>query len=752
MEGRRITIRGTVQGVGFRPWVYRVAHEEGIAGRVRNDPRGVTIDAFGNDDALGRFVARLQAGAPAPAAIRELHARAIPGETVDDFVIEASGLSGQRALSIPPDLATCPACEADVLDPDNRRHGYPFTNCTHCGPRYTISTDVPYDRPATTMAVFEMCDDCRREYESVADRRFHAQPNACPVCGPRLWLTGPAVESMPGADPIVEAAALLRGGAIVAIKGLGGFHLACDAARDDVVSILRERKHRYQKPLAVMVRDLERAEALAELGPEESSLLSSPQRPIVLVRRRSGAPVAPQVAPDTDLVGLMLPYTPLHHLLMEAVGRPLVMTSGNMSSEPICRTNREALGRLGDIADAFLLHDRGIAGRCDDSVASVIAGAPTLMRRSRGFVPRPIPLARPVAAPVLAFGAHLKNTFCLATGDLAYLGPHVGDLETLEAVEFLEESIERMCSLLDVRPEVVAHDLHPDYLSTRLARSRAEPIKIGVQHHHAHVVSAMAEHRLTTPVIGVAFDGTGHGTDGTSWGGEIMRADIDGFERLGTFRPIPLAGGDTAIREIWRIAVALLDDAFEGDPPRQSLALVEAPRGAMAVVREMIAAGLNSPLARGVGRYFDGAGAIGLGRSRSAFEGQVAVAWDRAAADGPASPYPYDIDRTRDIPEIDLRPMVRALVTDRLARVPAAELSARFHSTLISATAALVTPTPALPVVLTGGCFHNARLATGLITALHGREVYLHHEVPPGDGGIALGQALIADATARRSM
>lgn len=752
MSGRRIEIRGTVQGVGFRPWVYRVAHEVGVGGRICNDPRGVTIEAFGDTAALDRFIARLRRDAPAPAAVRELHSIELPNEPVSDFIIATSGAHGERALSIPPDLATCPACAAELLDPNNRRFGYAFTNCTHCGPRYTIATDVPYDRPATTMAPFVMCPACQREYDSVADRRFHAQPNACPVCGPRMWLEGPGCETDSQAAPVAEAAALLRGGAIVAIKGLGGFHLACDASREDVVAELRERKRREQKPFALMVANVDHAERLALLSDAERTLLRSPQRPIVLVRRRPGGDVADAVAPDTDLLGIMLPYTPLHYLLLAAVRRPLVMTSGNLSDEPICYTNNEALRRLAHLADAFLLHDRDIAGRCDDSVASVIAGAPMVMRRARGFVPGAILLARPVAAPVLACGAQLKNTFCLATGDSAYLGPHVGDLETVEALDYLEESIDRLCQLLDIRPEIIAHDLHPDYPSTGLARGRREPIKIGVQHHHAHVVSGMVEHGLDGPVVGVAFDGTGYGTDGTAWGGELLLAEVDGYDRLATFRPIALAGGDAAIRQVWRIAVALLEDAYDGAPPDAAMALLgDVPAASVAVVRKMIETGLNSPWARGVGRYFDGIGALGLGRSQSAFEGQVAVAWDRAATDARVEPYPYDIDRIGTVAEVDLRPLVRAVVGDRLAGVVPTVISARFHASLIAATAALIREAGLNRVVLSGGCFNNARLAEGLVAALPGHRVYLHRKVPPGDGGLALGQALVADAIARRN-
>jgi len=746
--GTRIEIRGTVQGVGFRPWVYRVAHEVGVAGRVHNHARGVTVEAFGGAAALDRLIARLREP-PLPARVRELIAEAIPAEPGDEFVIVHSAEGGPRALSIPPDLATCPACEREIRDPADRRFGYAFTNCTACGPRFTIATGVPYDRPATTMAPFVMCPACQREYDDPHDRRFHAQPNACPDCGPKLALWSSRGEPLAG-DPIAEAAARLVAGDIVAIKGLGGFHLACDATSDTALATLRARKLRDEKPFAVMVADLAAARELAMLSADEAALLAAPERPIVLVMRRGDA-IARGVAPGTGLVGLMLPYTPLHHLLLGAVGRPLVMTSANPSDEPICADNAEAVARLGSIADALLVHDRAIATRCDDSVARVIAGVPTLLRRSRGYVPRPIALARAVTRPVLGVGAQLKNTFCIATGDSAYLGPHVGDLENLSALEFFEHAIVRMEDILQLRPEVIAHDLHPGYMSTQYAQGRPRVHHVAVQHHHAHVASAMAEHGLAGPVIGVAYDGTGWGTDGTAWGGEILFARYDDFERLATFRPVALAGGDLAIREPWRIALALIDDAFGGAAPIAQLPLfATVPARSIAVVRGMVRGAIHAPLARGIGRFFDGIGALALERSTSSYEGQIAVAWNLAAAPDHHGTYPFAID---DAAAIDLRPLVRGVVTDLIAGVAPGVVSARFHDTLIAATIdrvrAAVASHGRVPVVLTGGAFHNPRLAEGVRAGLADLEVYAHGEVPPGDGGIALGQCLVADAKCR---
>ncbi|HEU0032581.1 MAG TPA: carbamoyltransferase HypF [Kofleriaceae bacterium] len=747
----RIEIRGTVQGVGFRPWVYRIAHEIGVGGRVHNHARGVTVEAFGAAEALERLVATLREP-PLPARVRELVAHAIPDEPADDFVIVHSAEGGPRALSIPPDLATCPACEREIRDPGDRRHGYAFTNCTACGPRFTIATGVPYDRPATTMAPFVMCPACQREYDDPLDRRFHAQPNACPVCGPKLTLLATDGRVLATDDPLRDAAARIAYGEILAVKGLGGFHLACDATRGETIALLRRRKHRDEKPFAVMVRDLDVAHRVAELDADEVRLLTSPERPIVLVRRRPSA-IAREVAPDTDLVGLMLPYTPLHHLLLAAVDRPLVMTSANPSDEPICADNAEAIARLGEICDALLVHDRAIATRCDDSVARVIAGKPTLLRRSRGYVPRAVALSRPVAAPVLAVGAQLKNTFCIADRDSAYLGPHVGDLENMAALAFFESAVARMEDILRVRPAIVAHDLHPGYLSTRYAQLRQGVRLVAVQHHHAHVAAAIAEHGLAGPVIGVAYDGTGWGTDGTAWGGEILIADAARFERFATFRPVALAGGDVAIREPWRIALALVDDAF-GDGAAIELdhrlpVLRSIPERTRDVVRNMVRHHINAPLARGIGRFFDGIGALVLARTRATYEGQLAVAWNLAAAPGDHGRYPTAIQGDA----IDLRPMTRAIVGDLLADVSAGVIAARFHASLVAATAervqAAIARHGALPIVLTGGAFQNPLLAEGLVRALAGREVYLHGEVPPGDGGIALGQAIVADAVAR---
>jgi hydrogenase maturation protein HypF len=756
-EGRRIEVRGIVQGVGFRPWVYRLARERGIAGRIRNGAEGVLIEAFGPNEALDGFLSSLRSSPPPAARIRELEWTPIPSEPAGDFVIVESRGEGQRRVSIPADLATCADCLAEVFDPANRRHRYPFTNCTNCGPRFTIARGVPYDRPATTMAPFRMCSDCQREYDSPLDRRFHAQPNACAACGPRLTPLDPAGRPLDAADPILAAAEVLRAGGIVALKGIGGFHLACDATSPSAVALLRRRKKRDEKPFAVMVRDLEAAEQIARLGERDRELLTSIERPIVLVPRRGENRLASEVAPRNPLVGLLLPYSPLHHLLLADAGRPLVMTSGNLSEEPIAYRDEDALERLRGIADLFLMHDREIESRSDDSVARVIAGRPVVFRRSRGYVPRGIPVRRPFERPVLACGGHLKNTFCIGLGDTAWLGPHIGDLDGLDTLRAFEEAVARAERFLGVRPEIVAHDLHPLYASTRYALERPEPIKVAVQHHHAHVASAMAEHGLEGPVYGVAFDGTGYGTDGTAWGGELLLAHAERFDRVGTLRAIPLPGADQAIREVWRIAAALLCDAFEDDPPFDAFPVFsQVPARRLALVRQMAARGIQAPLARGVGRYFDALGSLFLSRPVSRYEGQVALEWNFAANPAERSAYPFELSVEEGVRTLDLRTLVRAAAADFLGGAAPSEISGRFHNALARATAALVRAAAdeagLLPVVLTGGCFQNALLTERVLAELSPEfSVYRHGEVPPGDGGLALGQALVAGAVARSS-
>jgi hydrogenase maturation protein HypF len=754
IAGRRIEIRGTVQGVGFRPWVVQVAREFGVAGRVRNDGGGVTIEAFGPERVLEFFTTRLRHAPPPGAEVFELVWRPFPAPAPADFTVAASEAAGERRVAIPPDLATCDACRRELADPGDRRFGYPFINCTHCGPRFTIALDVPYDRAVTTMAPFRMCDDCVREYGDPADRRFHAQPNACPACGPRLRAEAGCGRPAVG-DPIAAAAAALSAGQIVAVKGLGGFHLACDATSETAVASLRARKRRDAKPFAVMARTLADAERMACLDAEERRLLTSPAAPIVLVRRRPGSGLAEGVSAGSPLVGLLIAYTPLHHLLLAAAGRPLVMTSANLAGEPIACRDDEIRTRLAGVVDLLLTHDRAIVEPCEDSVARVIGGAPVVLRRSRGWVPRPVRLARAVRRPVLGCGGDLKNAVCLAVGDLAYLGPHLGDLDVLEAAEALEEAAERLQRLVGVRAEIVAHDLHPTFRSVAVARGLAAAHHVGVQHHHAHTASAMAEHGLLGPVLGVAYDGTGWGPDGTAWGGEVLVADLEGFERVATWRPVALPGGERAIREVWRAALAALDDAFGGEPPLDALPLfVHVPAARRAAVRRLLAADVTCPRARGVGRWFDVFGALGLAMPASRFEGEVAMAWGNVADKAATGAYPVTIDFDATPWEIDPRPALRAAVADLCGGESAATIAARFHRGVVRATAEAVRAAARrrgrLPIVLTGGCFQNPWLAEEIARALApGHAVHGHRNVPSGDGGIALGQVLVADARIR---
>lgn len=763
--GRRFAVSGTVQGVGFRPFVFRAAEALQLTGRVWNDGEGVTVEAFGPPERLDELERRLRGSPPPAARIERLEVTPLPGLPPATFEIAPSVAGGAPRVAIGADLATCAACAAELDDPADRRFRYPFTNCTDCGPRFTIALGVPYDRPATTMAGFTMCDACSAEYHDPRDRRYHAQPNACPDCGPRLALLDAHGAPVAG-DPLAVAGAALRQGKLLAVKGLGGFHLACDATSSAAVAELRRRKRRDEKPLAVMVADLAAAAEVALPSPAERALLGSVERPIVLCRKRPdaslgrqrpGAALAPELAPGNPRLGLLLPYTPLHLLLLREAGRALVMTSGNLSEEPIAFDDRDALARLGEVADLFLVHDRPIASRCDDSVARVVAGRPLVLRRSRGWVPRPVRVRRRFARPTLGVGAQLKNACCLGRGDEATLGPHVGDLDNLETYGAFEAAIARLEAFLQFRPEVIGCDLHPLYLSTRYARERAASLGarlVEVQHHHAHAASAMAEHGLEGPVLALCWDGTGLGTDGAAWGGELLRCWPERFERLATFRPLPLAGGDQAIREPWRVALAALLDAFDGDAPLDLPLFAAVPAAEIEVVRRMLAGRFNAPLAHGAGRAFDAAAALALARPVARYEGQLALALDGAADEAEPGRYPFELDGSGAVTQLDLRPLWRALVADLRSGTGAGAISTRFHAALAAAGAALVRQAAAragkLPVVLTGGCFQNAFLSERIATELSGSfEVYLHGHVPPGDGGLALGQALVADAVAR---
>jgi hydrogenase maturation protein HypF len=737
LERRAIRIRGVVQGVGFRPAMFRLADALGIAGFVRNDRDGVFLEIEGEPQILDQFVEKLDAAAPPASHIETVEVALIGAQHERAFRIAESpqpAAARDAAASIPTDLAPCDACLRELADPQDRRHRYPFINCTACGPRFTIVRGVPYDRAKTTMAAFAMCAACQREYEDPRDRRFHAEPNACPECGPHAQIIGG-----PEGDAAVRAAAAAIGeGAIVAVKGAGGFVLAVDATNEAAVARLRERKRRPHKPVAVMGRSLADLAQVAAIDDAARALLESPQRPIVLVPAR-GDRLAPSVAPGLADVGVYLPPTPLQHLLL-VDGPPLqVMTSGNLAEEPIARTEAEAITHLAGVADVFLVHDREVHSRADDSV--VRAGRRAIpMRRARGTVPAAIQL--PVAGPpVLAVGGHERNTVCLAAGGRAVLSQHVGDLDHVESARFFAEAIAHLAELVGATPELVVHDLHPDYHSTRWALECGLPA-MAVQHHHAHVAACLAEHRRTDQVIGIAFDGTGLGDDGTLWGGEILQCDLVRSRRLGRLRPLALAGGESAIRQPWRLAVAALLDA--GEP----LDVLGRQRG-LEQLRSLLATDLPAH-ASSAGRWFDVV-AVLLGVADDiSYDGQAAAQLEALAAPEPAPP--FDVARQNGEPfEIDLRPAIRELARELRRKTPAPVLAARWHATLAHAIRSACHWVEAETVVLSGGCFQNRRLVDETVALLeaHGHQVLVHREVPPNHGGLALGPAAIA--TARRN-
>ncbi len=636
-------VRGVVQGVGFRPFVYRLALEEGLAGFVGNDTGGVTIEIEGAEGRVKAFLARLQTETPPLARIDAVAVRELVLAGDSGFRIVASEVLGRVSTGIPADAATCPDCLRELLDPRDRRYRYPLLNCTNCGPRFTITRRIPYDRPQTSMAKFPMCPECQREYDDPLNRRFHAQPNACWVCGPRVWMTGTDGVEIATADyAVIDCIDRLVAGQIMAIKGIGGFHLSVDATNPEAVMRLRERKRRYGKPLAVMVRDLEAASQVCVLTAGEEALLTTPARPIVLARRRAGCGIAEGVAPGIPWLGIYIPYAPLQHLLFaDARVRALVMTSANLSEEPIAIDNEEAQKRLGGIADAFLMHDREILQRCDDSVAAVVDGAPQLVRRARGFVPMGVelPLGPNLEAPpLLAVGGHLKNVFTLARGRFAYQSQHLGDLENLTGLEFFRESLDHLMRTFEIEPQTVVHDLHPGYLSTTWAQEWAKERglqTIAVQHHHAHVAGCMAEHGLTGTVIGLALDGTGYGSDGKIWGGEVLIANLASFERFAHLEYVPMPGGEAAIKEPWRMALGHLSAAGFDNQGQHFLAGTGATEQEGRIVRRMLQRRINSPMTSSLGRLFDAVAAIVLGRRVVDYEAQAAIELEGLAVDEP---------------------------------------------------------------------------------------------------------------------
>ncbi|MCO6450807.1 MAG: carbamoyltransferase HypF [Caldilineales bacterium] len=790
----RVELHGAVQGVGFRPFVYRLAVGMGLAGWVINDSRGVEIEIEGTTPDLLRFLDRLDAEKPPIAFIHNQQTQWLEPTGQTEFEIRRSQEQGGKTVLILPDLATCPECLSEVFAEDDRRYRYPFTNCTNCGPRFSIIRALPYDRPHTSMRGFVMCPQCQAEYENPSDRRFHAQPNACPVCGPNLS----SFQSSGGSDQysgsrgqsagtrlapctshpaaLLEAAAVLRAGQIVAVKGLGGFHLMCDAGNAEAIARLRARKPRPHKPLAIMARDLAQARTLVEIPDPAAALLQSVQSPIVLLPRLADAPVAANVAPDNAYLGVMLPYTPLHHLLLAELDFPVVATSGNLSDEPICTDEVEAAERLGHIADLYLVHNRPIERHVDDSIAWVIDGAPRLLRRARGYAPLPISLPRPVPA-ILAVGAHLKNTVALSIDDQVFISQHIGDLETAEAMQAFERVIADFLRLYESQPVAVAHDMHPDYLSTKWAhdtevrgpksevsaylRSPISDLRplVPVQHHHAHLASVLAENQIESRALGVIWDGTGYGPDGTIWGGEFLLGDASSYERVAHLRPFRLPGGDAAVHEPRRVALSLLwellgAEALERDDLAPLRAFSPAERR---LLGQMLEKGVNAPLTTSMGRLFDGVAALlGLHQTVS-FEGQAAMALEFAADPEISDAYPVNLETDDQRLEnssrkqsliIDHQSLISAILADLDRLTPIPTVAARFHNTLVESIVAVAEHVGEPRVALSGGVWQNRRLTEHAVKRLRnsGFEVILHRQVPPNDGGISLGQIAVAAA------
>lgn len=754
-------MRGVVQGVGFRPFVYRLAAECALAGSIGNDTDGVTIEIEGAAGHIDDFLRRLRSEAPPLSRIDSIETRgsAVTGES--GFRIISSHVLGTVSTGIPADAGTCPDCVRELLDPADRRYRYPFLNCTNCGPRFTITRRIPYDRPQTSMAAFPMCPACQAEYDDPLNRRFHAQPNACWVCGPQLIFTDSYGHPIALDDPVSATIDRLVGGKIMAIKGIGGFHLAVDACNERAVVRLRERKHRYGKPLAVMVRDLDAARRLCNLTPVEEEELTSASRPIVLCAAGPENTIAPAVAPGIPWLGLFLPYAPLQHLLFaDPRVTALVMTSANLSEEPIAIDNEEAIVRLGDIADAFLLHNREILQRCDDSVVAEVDGGPQIQRRARGFVP--LSVALPIESPpLLAVGGHLKSVFALARGHQAYQSQHLGDLENLTGLEFFDESLEHLMRTFEIDPKIVAHDLHPGYLSTSWAAEwagkRGLPL-IGVQHHHAHIAACMAEHAVTEPMIGISLDGTGYGTDGRIWGGEVLLCRLDSFRRFAHLDYVPMPGGDAAVREPWRMALTHLAGAGIDPTTPAILDLLGAPLQDAQLLLRMIDRGINAPMTSSVGRLFDAVAAVVLRRYRVDYEAQAAIELEGVAVSEPDDLAPYTMafsthDWSNHEPlRISPRTLWSELLHDVVSDVSAAHIAARFHAAVAHAFAHVAHLARAAEnintVALSGGVIHNRRLTRLLRIQLEndGFTVIQHRRVSPGDGGLSYGQAAVAAA------
>jgi len=776
-ERLRLTICGAVQGMGFRPFVHRLAGNMELPGWIQNSPQGVTIEVEGKRERLNEFLLRLTAEKPAHSLLQGMEPVWLPPAGYDGFEIRASAGGGAKTSLMLPDIATCPECLAELFDPANRRHRYPFTNCTHCGPRFSIMESLPYDRANTSMRGFTMCARCQAEYEDPHSRRFHAQPNACPECGPQLELWDAAGQVVAGRDKaLVAAAEGVRKGWIVAIKGLGGFHLVVDATSDVAIQRLRTLKPRQEKPFAVMLRNLGEAHAHCAINDLEGRLLTSPEAPIVLVRRAGRSTIVPSVAPGNPYLGVMLPYTPLHHLLLAELDLPVVATSGNISDEPICTDEREAVARLRGIADLFLVHNRRIVRHVDDSVVRIMLGRELMLRRARGYAPLPVAGAgsamtfglpetfpgraglsdadKELSPALMAVGAHLKNTIALTVGGQAVVSQHIGDLETEQALDAFRRAGSDLQRVHGCRAVAIAADAHPDYLSTKFARAQATPV-MSVQHHHAHILSCLAENEIAGPALGVAWDGTGYGPDGTIWGGEFLRVRGGSFERFAALRAFRLPGADAAVREPRRAAFGVLHELAAERAFDESLATVQAfNRTEAAALKTIMARQLNAPLTSSAGRLFDAiASIIGL-RQRSAYEGQAAMELEFAAADSSAQgTYAFDLAPTAPAPNpqaptwsVDWRPMVLEILSDIDRRIALPDIAAKFHNTLALIIVAVAQRAGEPRVALSGGCFQNRELTERAVRGLEaaGFQPIWHQRVPPNDGGIALGQLAAA--------
>jgi hydrogenase maturation protein HypF len=739
-----VTVRGAVQGVGFRPFVYRLASELGLAGWVRNSVQGVFLEVEGGREKLDLFLRRLDDEKPPLSYFQSVESSFLDAKGIEDFKILGSNGDGEKTAVILPDAAVCSDCIKEIDDPLDRRFKYPFTNCTNCGPRYSIIEAVPYDRPHTSMKKFRMCEACYAEYTDPKNRRFHAQPNACPECGPLLGYWDKRGRDLSQLDdPMLSAAQSLREGDIVAVKGLGGFHLMVDARDPEAVGRLRRRKHREEKPLAVMFPSVAMIEDACRISEHERRILTSPASPIVLLEKRNESDlVCDGIAPGNPYIGAMLPYTPLHHLLMSELGFPVVATSGNLSDEPICIDEQEALHRLKDIADHYLVHDRPIVRHVDDSIVRIVMGRPVVLRRARGFAPLPVRSGAELPKAI-AVGSHLKNSVAISNRDQVFVSQHIGDLETEPAYAAFKHVIDDLENLLETKPATVAHDLHPDYFSTKWARSSGLK-QVPVQHHYAHVMSCMAENEIEPPALGIAWDGTGYGTDGTIWGGEFLGIKKGGFDRIAHFHTFPLPGGDAAIREPRRSALGLLYSIFGANACELSdLAPIKTFTAAeLGVICGMLARGLNSPLTSSAGRLFDAvASLIGL-RQTTGFEGQAAMQLEFIADRSVPDHYPFSVDQTNSPAVIDPADMVRAILRDHEEHAPAPTIASRFHNTMAEIMVAIAKLADEEKVALSGGCFQNKLLTELAVTRLRseGFRVYWHQRIPPNDGGIALGQ------------